>query len=293
MGKHKAAAKNAEKKAKGKATKAKRGCPACVPDDKSRRKNRVPQKYLDKLNETKGTKIDWEHVAKEEGGHQVKGYIPWAECLKNNKSGVTVGTGVDIGQVGKDEYKRRINKFDSSKTGLEMSQKEKDDLYKKLDPYIGLKQKAACDYLKAHPLELTEKEADFLTMEAKNHHINKTMNDYASVNKKNDKAKTFENLSKEEQSTLLSLEYNRGNLIKPPQKDVAVNIGNGNRQGAIDAYGSNPTDNRIKNEKAYLQGAYQSTGIIVASPSTTTPQAGIKLQITTTLTLPPTAGSLK
>ena len=50
-GSHKAAAKATGKKADGKAKKAKRGCQSCVADEKSRRKVRVPQKYLDKIKQ--------------------------------------------------------------------------------------------------------------------------------------------------------------------------------------------------------------------------------------------------
>jgi hypothetical protein len=253
----KKSASKAKAKAEKKPKQAKATCSNCVSHDKAREKTRIPQKYLDKLNDTNGLKIDWDHIAKEEGGHQVKAYIPWAPCMKGNHSGVSVGTGIDIGQVGKNELKKRINNYKSEDIGIEMSKKEREDLYKKLDPYIGLKQQAACDYLKAHPLELTEKEADFLTMEGKSHHLDRTKDQFENVNKTNKKARQFADLSKEEQSTLLSLEFNRGNLTKEPQINVATNIGSSDQKGAIDAF--KPKDNaRLKHEQAYLKASYPS-----------------------------------
>lgn len=285
----KKAASKAKAKAEKKPKKAKVGCPACVSHDRKREATRIPKKYLDKLNETKGVKIDWDHVAKEEGGHQVKGYIPWAPCLKGNNSGVTVGTGIDIGQVDKPGYKARINNYKSEDVGIEMSKKEREDLYKKLDPYIGKKQQDACDYLKEHPLELTEKEVDFLTMEGKNYHLKNTLRQFEKVNEKNKKARKFVDLSKEEQSTLFSLEFNRGNLIKPPQVNVATNIGSSDHKGAIDAF--NPKANvRLKNEQAYLQASYPPPAATITP--TAQPSPIVKPSITTaTPMVPPRASA--
>src|SRR5690606_21320176 len=61
--------------------------------------------------------VDWEFISDREGGRLLKAYVPEAE---KSKSGVTVGTGVDLGARSEGDIDK-----------LEIS----DDLKKKLKPY--------------------------------------------------------------------------------------------------------------------------------------------------------------
>ena len=88
--------------------------------------------------------IKWDFVSEREGGQQLTGYVPAVEV---SESGVTVATGVDLGQRSK-----------SSIDALPIP----DDLKAKLKPYAGLKTQVAVDVLARSPLTITQDEADAL-----------------------------------------------------------------------------------------------------------------------------------
>ena len=92
-------------------------------------------------------KIDWPFVERLEGRKKT-GYVPH----RNNgevfpKSGVTVGTGIDLGQRDRAEI---TNTFIP------------DALKRKLMPYVGLKGQKAANALVAKPLTLTDDEVTAL-----------------------------------------------------------------------------------------------------------------------------------
>jgi hypothetical protein len=88
--------------------------------------------------------VDHTFISDREGGQKLDGYVPNAG---GSMSGVTVGTGIDLGQRSAAE----INALPIS-----------DALKTKLAPYAGLTGQAAVDYLTEHPLNLTQEEADDL-----------------------------------------------------------------------------------------------------------------------------------
>ncbi len=81
-------------------------------------------------------------VSKFEGGQKLEAYPPPAKG-----SGVTVATGIDLGQRSSAELKD---------LGLP------DSLIEKVSPYLGKKDSTAKNYLKSNPLELSQDEADLL-----------------------------------------------------------------------------------------------------------------------------------
>lgn len=85
--------------------------------------------------------IDWEFIASLEGKGKTTGYVPDAA---GSQSGVTIATGFDLGQR---------NESDLRSLGLSAA------LITKFKPYLGLKAKAAVDFLAKNPLTITDDES--------------------------------------------------------------------------------------------------------------------------------------
>ena len=84
-----------------------------------------------------------------EGGSQKKAYVPWSEkTAKGNSSGVTIGSGFDLGQRKRPDELRAM--------GLPES------LVQKFAPYLGKKRSDAVKFLRDHPLTLSEDETNIL-----------------------------------------------------------------------------------------------------------------------------------
>lgn len=88
--------------------------------------------------------VDTDFISKNEGDQQLQGYVPDPD---GSKSGVTVGTGVDLGQLSQEQL-----------DAMDLSQALKDQL----TPYIGLTGQDAVTYLNEHPLEIGETDATAL-----------------------------------------------------------------------------------------------------------------------------------
>lgn len=91
--------------------------------------------------------IDWALIERFEGASILKGYVPGAGSGAG-KSGVTIATGVDIGQLNNLDYFR--------------SQGVAPELLAKLAPYVGLKGESAYMALAKRPLLITKEESDSL-----------------------------------------------------------------------------------------------------------------------------------
>lgn len=88
--------------------------------------------------------VDWPWLQSLEGGQILKAYVPLGA---HTKSGTTVASGVDIGQMSEAEL---------------MVLPISDSLKEKLKPYTGKKSTVASDYLIRHPLVITKDEAEEL-----------------------------------------------------------------------------------------------------------------------------------
>jgi hypothetical protein len=82
--------------------------------------------------------VDWRFIRAREGGQRLRGYVP------GGRSGVTIATGVDLGQRSRDDILR-----------LGVSA----DLSRKLLPYALKRGRAAAAYLETHALVITRAEA--------------------------------------------------------------------------------------------------------------------------------------
>lgn len=96
--------------------------------------------------------IDWAFISELEGHRVLHGYVPTHDSDNNDKSGVTIATGFDLGQRNIHDLKR-----------LEIP----DELCKKLYPYLLVKDEDAWALLKRIPLTITEDEAALIDRQTK------------------------------------------------------------------------------------------------------------------------------
>lgn len=119
---------------------------------------------------TDGSKqdVDWAFISAREGGQVLTGYVPDAS---GSQSGVTIGTGIDLGQrAGSD-----IDALDIPAA-----------LKTTLKAYCGKKAKDATDYLKKNPLTVTADDATSLDKAIKQPLLDKLVTAYdAAVDKAN------------------------------------------------------------------------------------------------------------
>ena len=111
--------------------------------------------------------VDWAFIREREGD-KLDGYVPDAG---GSSSGVTIATGIDLGQRNAAD----IDRLDIT-----------DDLKKKLKPYCLKTGKAATDLLAKTPLSITATEADSLTKAVKGPMLDALVTEYdAAVDKAN------------------------------------------------------------------------------------------------------------
>ena len=240
-----------------------------------------------KINKKHGANINFEQIANYEGGQALRGYVPWWPIIKSiskngaitvllnfhknddgslattkdgykildgsSQSGVTIGTGVDLGQQEPTAYKKRLKDFEVSQ-----------ELIDKLEPYMHLKRAEAAEYLLAHPLTVTKKEADLLDAEMQDDHLKNTIAEYGDIVKDIKKHRTFKELSSAEQTILFSRHYQDGNIkFVDPSKEIAKFLAQGLVQDALDKlntkhYRDDSHKNRIPLEHADLQAWFNT-----------------------------------
>ena len=234
-----------------------------------------------KINKKHGANINFEQISNYEGGQALRGYVPWWPTIQSiskdgaitvllnfhknddgslattkdgskildgsSQSGVTIGTGVDLGQQEPTAYKKRLKDFEVSQ-----------ELIDKLEPYMHIKRAEAAEYLLAHPLTVTKKEADLLDAEMKDDHLKNTIAEYNNIVKGIKKHRTFKELSSAEQTILFSRHYQDGNIKKGASREIAEFLAQGLVQNALDKlntkhYRDDSHKNRIPLEHADLQ----------------------------------------
>lgn len=241
-----------------------------------------PQARMDpaaaaQINTQRGTRIDFNELASYEGGQATQGYLPWwphdirvnphgairvdtttetvngRDMLKgSSRSGVTVGTGVDLGQQDPATYTARLQQFGAPQA-----------LIDQLEPYMGLKRGQAAEYLRTHPLTLTKAEADLLDAEMKDHHLQSAIKAYDDLTRHIQPRREFKDLSMQEQTVLLSRHYQDGNITNTrlagprTSRKVAQALARGEVAEALKLlntshYTSSAHANRVPKEHNYL-----------------------------------------
>ena len=141
------------------------------------------------LPQKKSDQINWEFIGELEGKGKQIGYVPVDD--KGNiigKSGVTIGTGVDLGTKDKKFF-----------TDMNISE----ELITKLEPFLKLKGGDAL--LQAEKLRLSENEVKELDTAIKNKYTKDIINKYEK-----DSGKNFEDLSSEQQTVITSVAFQHG-----------------------------------------------------------------------------------
>lgn len=163
-------------------------CVRCIQLALHKQRRHADSKRLASINKRLGTKVNFAALAGFEGGQQTKGYVPRA-----GKSGVTVATGVDIGQMSENQVR-----------GLGLS----NDLTNRLLPYANKQRSAAEAALKKKPLNISQEEADALDEVVQERHLQATRDEW---NRRRPEGGTaFEDLSSAQQTVLLSRTYHQG-----------------------------------------------------------------------------------
>ncbi|HEX8612066.1 MAG TPA: pesticin C-terminus-like muramidase [Telluria sp.] len=206
----------------------------CMPTVDSK-KIASPKSMGEELNKYYGTKIDFDQLSIFEGGEHTVAYIPWWPYLRNdapkikfyqgtkakdtpriagevgkkpnNKSGVTIGIGVDLGQDSADDFFEKMKRRNSG--SQKMSDQELVELHEKIRPYFQIFGGEACHFLRENPLVLSAKQSHFLNKVAHDEALNGTIKEYALIANKNDGRK-FTDLTVEQQTALFSNRYQRG-----------------------------------------------------------------------------------
>lgn len=218
--------------------------PGCVPSNDSK-KIIAPKSMGEEINRNNGTKIDFEKISVFEGGEHTVAYIPWWPYLEkdrptikfypktsaqgiprlagyylgkpDNKSGTTIGIGVDLGQSLPDGFLRKMK---SGNIGSQkISEKELSELFEKILPYFKKFGGEACKFLRENPLVLNAKESHFLNKIAHEDALKTAISKYNGF-AKNNKGKNFLSLTVEQQTALLSNSYQKGS----PDADLIMSI---------------------------------------------------------------------
>ncbi|CAN2040971.1 hypothetical protein GMMP15_2150005 [Candidatus Magnetomoraceae bacterium gMMP-15] len=133
--------------------------------------------------------IDFSFISELEGGCSTKGYVP---DPKNSKSGVTIATGIDLGQMGK----RDLKKLDIT-----------EDLKDRLNPYLNKIRWDAVYHLKRFSLNVTSDEAHSIDKAVKIPFIKQLIQRYNNASNLR-----FEDLPRGVQTVLASVEFQYGSM---------------------------------------------------------------------------------
>ncbi len=152
------------------------------------------------LNERFGTHVDFSAVSKFEGGQMLKGYVPMKDGEVLGRSGVTIATGYDIGQM--------------SETQLEELGFAK-ELEDKLRPYTNLTKADAVEFLRQNPLTIDRADAMQIDFAVKAQHLGAAIQAWNG----SDPTQKFADLTRAQQTVLFSRTFHQG--LGMPQTAVA------------------------------------------------------------------------
>jgi hypothetical protein len=183
--------------------------------------------------------IDFNFISKIEGGRKTKGYVPDPE---GRRSGVTIATGVDLGQMGENDLSR-----------LNLSP----DLKDKLRPYLGRIKFEAVSLLENLPLQITPVEAKLIDKEVKSrfvHGLERKFNQAANT--------AFEELPDGVQTVVASVTFQDGDL-RSATPNFWCQITTGDWQGAyqnLRNFGDSYSTRRNK-EADLLKASFEESGL--------------------------------
>ena len=195
--------------------------------------------------------VDMGFISTSEGGQLLDGYVP---NPTGSQSGVTVGTGVDIGQLSAAQL-----------DNLDIPQSLKDQLA----PYVGLKGQDAVDALAATPLNIDSADAETLDREVLDPIINSVQASYDSSGASG----TFASLPPEVQTVLADLAVQYGSDLATATPNFWADVTTGNWDAALaelQDFGDS-TQGRRDREAALLQQAINRGALAAPKPSPSNP----------------------
>lgn len=143
--------------------------------------------------------IDWKFIENLEGKNALHGYVPLDKLgYPIGESGVTIGTGVDLGQVDRTDLVLLLKHIPDSF-----------NLISKLLPYVGLKKVQAMQKLLRVPLEITKDESETLSSAMREKIKGQLVKQWEK-----EKLGSFDSLPNQVQTVLMSLAYNFGSNLK-------------------------------------------------------------------------------
>ncbi|MBB1060038.1 pesticin C-terminus-like muramidase [Marilutibacter spongiae] len=154
---------------------------------------------------TEAWRLDEEFLEASEGALVLNGYIPRRNGEILGVSGVTISTGIDLGQQSASGTRNILNNYiaDEGNAG----NVDVDALMSKLDPYFGLQKEAAATELANNPLTVTQAEAELLAEAFKYHFLNQIANKFDANNKL---GMTFRQLPSAAQTVIMDFAYQYG-----------------------------------------------------------------------------------
>ncbi|MEF3075926.1 pesticin C-terminus-like muramidase [Methylobacter sp. Wu1] len=143
----------------------------------------------------------------------------WRVGESLNRSGVTVAAGVDLGQ----KSEREINELvDGGVSGAGLLDAEQAQALKdKLKPYAGKTRAEACQYLRMHPLTLSQNEVDTLNYSSIKSKLKEASRQY---DRRRDLVNgvAFSELDSVEQTTVFSKVYHTGQIQEELAKAISI-----------------------------------------------------------------------
>lgn len=182
--------------------------------------------------------IDWEFIEALEGGVRLVGYVPHADGVPIEHSGVTICDGIDLGQYGFSDFKAM---------GLAVS-----PVVTLCGPYLGVRGTAAAALLADLPLTLTAAQAERLSAAVHTHHADRLRTAYDHGISPG--SATFDQIPSEAATVLASVAYQYGNLVHecPRFWHAALAADWGGMIDELENFGDNFKSRRYK-EAEYLR----------------------------------------
>jgi hypothetical protein len=150
-------------------------------------------------------RLDEDFLEESEGALVLEGYIPRRNGEILGVSGVTISTGIDLGQQSATGTRNILDNYVDEEGNPD--DVDIDALMEKLDPYFGLQKEAAATELEANPLTVTEAEAEILAEAFKLHFLTQIA---AQFDANNELGMTFRRLPSEAQTVIMDFAYQYG-----------------------------------------------------------------------------------
>tara|TARA_R100000697_G_scaffold55146_1_gene68385 strand:- start:139 stop:897 length:759 start_codon:yes stop_codon:yes gene_type:complete len=153
----------------------------------------------------KEVQVNFDFIRKSEG-FETEGYVPRSGEQVLDSSGVTIGTGLDLGTKNMDYFKDFENK----------------ETLKKMEAYFGMKGQAAYDFEQANPLSLSEEETKALDNFVKGRELESIENSFLALT-----GKELSSMPPRLQTVIADLQFQYGsNYNRTPKfreiiKDIA------------------------------------------------------------------------